>query len=83
MSVQQPTSKSVIEAQSDGDPAAEYLAQVARRDAEAKAAQDARIAEQAAAQAAIADAEAKKAAEPEYVMPNPLPTAPILRREDS
>lgn len=82
MSPQQPTSKSVVEAQSSNIPAEEFLAQIAQQKANAEAAKDARAAEQAATQAEITKAEAKKAAEPEYEMPNPLPTAPILQRDD-
>ncbi|WP_227271117.1 hypothetical protein [Roseobacter weihaiensis] len=80
---QQPTPKSVIEAQSGSHPATDFLARQAQQQIEAKAAEEARAAERAAARAAEAKADADKAAQPEYVMPNPLPTAPILQREDS
>lgn len=80
---QQPTPKSVIEAQSDSDPATDFLARQAQQQIEAKATEEARAADRASARAAEAKAEADKAAEPEYVMPNPLPTAPILQRNDS
>ena len=78
---QKPTPKSVIEAQLERDPATEFLARQARLKAEGDAAEKTRIDERAAARAAQAEAAAEKAAEPEYQMPNPLPTAPILKRE--
>ena len=77
--VQNPSPKSVVEAQSDSDPATAYLAQKAEQRAQAlateamQAEQDARAEKEAAAQ------EEK----PEYKMPNPLPTAPILMDDDS
>lgn len=82
MSVQRPTPESVVEAQSGADPATEFLKRQAQQQIEAKAAEEARVADRAAARAAEAKAEAAKAAQPEYVMPNPLPTAPILQRDD-
>lgn len=79
---QKATPESVVEAQSESDPATEFLARQARQQIEAKAAEEARIAERAAARAAEAKEAAEQAALPEYVMPNPLPTAPILKRDD-
>ncbi|WP_300037057.1 hypothetical protein [uncultured Roseobacter sp.] len=76
------TSESVVEAQAKADGATEFLERQARQQIEARAAEAARAADKAAARAAEAKAEADAAAEPEYVMPNPLPTAPILRSED-
>jgi hypothetical protein len=83
MPPQRPTPRSVVEAQSESDPATEFLARQARKQIEARAAEEARAADRAAMRAAEAKAEADRAALPEYVMPNPLPTAPILQREDS
>ncbi len=83
MQVQRATPESVVEAQSTGDPAAKFLERQARQQIDAKAAEEARLAERAADRAADAKAEAEKAAEPEYVMPNPLPTAPILQRDET
>ena len=81
--VQQPSPKSIIEAQSEADPATEFLKRQARQHIEAKAAEEARAAARAEAKATEARAEALKAAQPEYVMPTPLPTAPILERDDA
>jgi hypothetical protein len=81
MPPQRATPESIVEAQSESDPATEFLARQARKQIEAKAGEEARLAERAEARAAEAKAEAQKAAEPEYVMPNPLPTAPILERD--
>ena len=83
MMPQRPTPESVVEAQSGSDPAAEFLARQARQQVEAKAAEEARLAARAAARAADAKAEADRAQLPQYVMPNPLPTAPILERKTS
>lgn len=83
MQVQRPEPKSVVEAQSGSDPATEFLERQARQQIEAKASEEARAADRAAMRAAEAKAEAIAAAQPEYVMPNPLPTAPILAGEDS
>ena len=80
---QQPTPKSVVEAQSEAEPAREFLERQAQMRAEGQAAEQKRIAEQAAAKAAEAKAAAKKAAEPAFELPNPLPTAPILQRDDT
>ncbi|MFK7744177.1 MAG: hypothetical protein AB8B47_03915 [Roseobacter sp.] len=77
MPVQHPTPKSVIEAQSDSDPATEFLARQAEQQIQAKAAEEQRAAERMER----AQAEAETMAKPEYVMPNPLPTAPILQRD--
>ena len=65
---QKPTPKSVVEAQTTSQAADAFLTRQARLQAEVKAAED-RIA-------------AQKADEPAYEMPNPLPTAPILKRDD-
>ena len=81
MPVQRPTPESVVEAQSDSDPATEFLARQARQQAQAKAAEEERQVKIAEARAQEAKDEAAKAAEPAYVMPNPLPTAPILERD--
>ena len=76
------TPESVVEAQTSTDATAEFLERQARQQAEARAAEEARAADRAAARAAEAKEEAAAAAEPEYVMPNPLPTAPILQRDE-
>ncbi len=81
LKVQHPTPKSIVEAQSSNDPASEFLERQAKRQIEAKASEEARVADQAIARAEAAKAEAEASALPEYVMPNPLPTAPILQRE--
>ncbi|GIT89322.1 hypothetical protein [Roseobacter sp. OBYS 0001] len=78
MQVQYPSPKSVVEAQSESDPATVFLAQKAERVAQATASDAARAEEQARA----AKEEMEQAAKPEYKMPNPLPTAPILMDED-
>lgn len=70
--------KSVIDAQTEQSTEDAYLAQQAQLRAESKALQEARDAK-AAADRAAAKAEA---AEPEFDLPNPLPTAPILKRGD-
>ena len=80
--VQRATPESVIEAQSETQPAAEYLERQAELRVQARAAEEQRAADIAAAKADAAKAEAAKAAEPDYEMPNPLPTAPILQTED-
>lgn len=82
MSAPQATPKSIVEAQSESDPATEFLARQARLQIENKAAEEARNADRAATRAADAKAEAAQASQPEYVMPNPLPTAPILQSDD-
>ena len=79
---QRPTPESVVEAQSGSDPATDFLAQQAQLKIDAKAAEDARAAKRMAQQAADKATEDAKAAQPEYVMPNPLPTAPILQRDE-
>jgi hypothetical protein len=81
MPVQRPTPESVVEAQSESDPATEFLERQARQQAQAKAAEEERQARIAEARANEAKDEADRAAEPAYVMPNPLPTAPILERD--
>ena len=58
-----------------------FLARQARQQAQAKAAEEDRQVKIAEARAQEAKDEAAKAAEPAYVMPNPLPTAPILERD--
>ncbi|WP_298844119.1 hypothetical protein [uncultured Roseobacter sp.] len=75
------TPESVVEAQTKTDAAAAFLDRQARQQTEARAAEEARAADRAAARADAAQEEAAAAAEPEYVMPNPLPTAPILERD--
>ena len=81
LAVQYPTPRSVVEAQSQAGPTTEFLERQARQRIAAKAADEARAAEQAATRAEQAEAEAAKAAEPQFVMPNPLPTAPILQTD--
>lgn len=77
------TSKSVVEAQSNSDPATEYLARQARLRAEAQATRDQTAADAEMAKEEKAQEDADKAALPEFRMPNPLPTAPILQQEDT
>lgn len=74
--------KSVIDAQTEGSVGIDFLVQQAQLRAESKALQEARDTERAADRAAAAAEAAAKAAEPEYELPNPLPTAPILQRDD-
>ena len=81
MTVQLATPESVVEAQSDSGPTAEFLARQAQLSADAEAAEEQRMAEMAERRAADAKEAAAKAAEPEFVLPNPLPTAPILKGE--
>jgi len=81
-SVQKATPESVVEAQSDSDPATEFLARQAKLKIEAQAAEEARAADRFAQKAADTKEEAAKADQPEYVMPNPLPTAPILQKNE-
>lgn len=83
MAVTQPTPKSIVEAQSEADSATAYLERQAQQRAEATAKAEAQAASVAADRAAQAKAEADKAAEPEFELPNPLPTAPILKRDES
>ncbi|MEM9575856.1 MAG: hypothetical protein AAF999_02455 [Pseudomonadota bacterium] len=78
MQVQRATPESVVEAQSTGDPATRFLERQAREQADANAAEAARLAKRAAERAADAKAEAEKVAEPKFVMPDPLPTASFL-----
>lgn len=75
--------KSVIDAQTDKSTANAYLIQQAQLRAESKALQEARDIERAAERAAASAEAAAKAAEPEYELPNPLPTAPILQSDDA
>lgn len=75
--------QSVIEAQAKESLSAEYLQRQAQLRAESSALQDARDADKAADRAAAAAEAAKKAAEPEFNLPNPLPTAPILEGSDA
>ncbi|WP_298919469.1 hypothetical protein [uncultured Roseobacter sp.] len=70
------TSKSVVEAQTG--PTTDYLAQQAQLRAESAALQEAQDAERAKARAEATAQAAAEAAEPEFELPNPLPTAPIL-----
>ena len=79
---QQPTPKSVIEAQSEADPATEFLERQARLRAEKVAAERQRELDIAAAKAEEAKARFAQTAQPEFEMPNPLPTAPILQRDE-
>ena len=82
LKVQRPTPKSVVEAQAGTGPASEYLKRQAQRHIEAVADAESRAAREAAVRAASAKAIAQEAARAEYVMPNPIPTAPILEREE-
>ncbi|MEE4188581.1 MAG: hypothetical protein V2I76_09080 [Roseobacter sp.] len=82
MALHRPTPESVVEAQSESDPATEFLARQAQQRIEAEASEQARAADRAAQRAADAKDAAAEAAQPEYVMPNPLPTAPILKRAE-
>lgn len=75
--------KSVVEAQADNKVPDAFLNQQAAIRAESKALQEARDAERAAERAAAAAEAAAEAAEPEVDLPNPLPTAPILQRDDA
>lgn len=77
--VDRPTASSVVEAQSKGDPATKFLERQARQNIEAKAADAARDALRAEMRAAAAKAEAAKAARPQFDLPAPIPTAPILQ----
>lgn len=79
MQIQQPSPKSVVEAQSNSDPATVFLAQQAEKAADAKATEAARAEEDARAAREVL----KEAEKPEFKLPNPLPTAPILQREES
>lgn len=81
MPVQRPTPESVVEAQSDSDPATAFLARQAELKIEAQAAAETRAARRAAQQTADAQEKTAEAAQPEFVMPNPLPTAPILQEK--
>lgn len=76
--VQRPTPESVVEAQSGKEPAAVFLDRREQQQLEARAEAE----ERAAVLAERAQAEAAEAALPKFEMPNPLPTAPILERED-
>ena len=80
--VQRPTPRSVVEARSGTKPAADFLDRQEQQRITARAVAEARAADRAAVLAAEAKAEAAKAARPEVVMPNPMPTAPILRRDE-
>ncbi|MFK7878385.1 hypothetical protein [Roseobacter sp.] len=77
------TPKSVIDAQTTEGTSAEFLAQKAQLRAEFKAQQNARDDAQVAERAAAAKEAAAKEQEPEFELPNPLPTAPILERDDA
>ncbi len=83
MTVQRATSGSVIEAQSESDPATEFLERQAQRQTDAKAAEEARNELRAEQRSEEAKAEAEAMDAEAYVMPNPLPTAPILERDDA
>lgn len=80
--MQRPTPESVVEAQSESDPATEFLARLAQQKAEAQAAAKVGETDRLAKEAEDTKAEEAQAAEPDYTMPNPLPTAPILQREE-
>lgn len=76
--VQRPSPESVVDAQSSTEPAAAYLQRQEQQQRTAKADAETRAADRAEE----ANAEAVAANLPEFVMPNPLPTAPILQRDD-
>jgi hypothetical protein len=76
--VPRPTPESIVNAQSGSDPASQFLERQAMRQAKAEAAEQARIAQQAEVRA-----QAARAALPQVEMPNPLPTAPILKRDET
>lgn len=77
------TPESVIEAQSDSDPATEFLARQAQTKANAEAQRAAEAAQLAAAREDHAQKEAAEAAKPEFKLPNPIPTAPILELDEN
>lgn len=79
--VQNPTPQSVVEARSGGATAADFLDRQDQQQIAAQADAAARAADEAAARAAQLEAEAAAAALPKHPLPNPLPTAPILKRE--
>jgi hypothetical protein len=83
MQVQRATPESVIEAQAERAGTTQFLEREAQRQNAAKAAEETLRVERAAKAAEDAKAEAAEAAEPEFEMPNPLPTAPILQRDTS
>lgn len=83
MQVQRASPESIVGAQSTSGPATEFLERQALQQAESNAADKARLAERAQDRAAAAKAEAEEAAKSDFVLPNPLPTAPILRRNGS
>lgn len=72
--------KSIVDAQAQSGPTAEYLAQQAELKAESKELQAAREADRMAERAA--EAAMRRAEERAQAMPDPLPTAPILKRDD-
>lgn len=76
--IERATPKSVVEAQSESDPATEFLVRQAQSRAEAEASRAAEEAKASADRAVQAEIEAAEAAKPEFKPPNPLPTAPIL-----
>ncbi|MFK7871267.1 MAG: hypothetical protein AB8B58_18765 [Roseobacter sp.] len=63
------------------DLTAAFLQRQERQRVEARAAEEARAADVAMARAEAAQQAAEEAAQPQYVMPNPLPTAPILQSD--
>ncbi|MCV3271463.1 hypothetical protein [Roseobacter sinensis] len=75
--------KSVVEAQTQSKVPDAFLEQQAKIRAESKALQEAQDAERVAERAAAEAEAAAKAAEPKVDLPNPLPTAPILQRDDA
>lgn len=83
MTVQSATTGSVIKAQSDSDPATEFLERQAQRQTEARATEEARNTMRAEERATEAKADSEAALAEEYVMPNPLPTAPILETDEA
>ncbi|MGA9253733.1 MAG: hypothetical protein WBV71_14955 [Roseobacter sp.] len=82
MPMQKPTPESVVKAQSESDPATEFLARQADLKTKAQAAEATRTAERLAQKEVEIKEKAAQAAQPEYVMPNPLPTAPILQEKE-
>lgn len=63
------------------DLTAAFLQRQERQRVEARAAEETRAADAAMARAEAAQQAAEEAAKPQYVMPNPLPTAPILQSD--
>ena len=76
------TPESVVKAQSRTGSTSDYLDRLTTRAEQVRAEEAARSADSARTKAEIAKEKADEAAEPAYEMPNPLPTAPILVRDE-